>query len=110
MTFRDLCTKEIVQLQNGVCLGKADDLEFDLQTAEITSLQLLGQPRLFGLMGREETLTIPWHEIERIGLDAILVRTELPVARGNSGKTGGLFRKAAPLAERVKDFQLSSGQ
>ena len=68
MTFRDLCTKEIVQLQNGVCLGKADDLEFDPQTAEITSLQLLGQPRLFGLMGREETLTIPWHEIERIGL------------------------------------------
>ena len=67
MTFRDLCTKEIVQLQNGVCLGKADDLEFDPQTAEITSLQLLGQPRLFGLMGREETLTIPWHEIERIG-------------------------------------------
>lgn len=58
MTFRDLCTKEIVQLQNGVCLGKADDLEFDPQTAEITSLQLLGQPRLFGLMGREETLTI----------------------------------------------------
>ena len=40
MTFRDLCTKEIVQLQNGVCLGKADDLEFDPQTAEITSLQL----------------------------------------------------------------------
>ena len=63
MTFRDLCIKEIVQLQNGVCLGKADDLEFDPQTAEITSLQLLGQPRLFGLMGREETLTIPWHEI-----------------------------------------------
>ena len=93
MTFRDLCTKEIVQLQNGVCLGKADDLEFDPQTAEITSLQLLGQPRLFGLMGREETLTIPWHEIERIGLDAILVRTELPVPEETAAKPAGFFAK-----------------
>ena len=93
MTFRDLCTKEIVQLQNGVCLGKADDLEFDPQTAEITSLQLLGQPRLFGLMGREETLTSPWHEIERIGLDAILVRTELPVPEETAAKPAGFFAK-----------------
>ena len=85
MTFRDLRTKEIVQLQNGVCLGKAD--------AEITSLQLLGQPRLFGLMGREETLTIPWHEIERIGLDAILVRTELPVPEETAAKPAGFFAK-----------------
>ena len=96
MTFRDLCTKEIVQLQNGVCLGKADDLEFDPQTAEITSLQLLGQPRLFGLMGREETLTIPWHEIERIGLDAILVRTELPVPEA--------FRKQCERIEKPAGF------
>ena len=38
----------------------------------------LGQPHLFGLLGRDETLVIPWTDIETLGVDAILVRTELP--------------------------------
>ena len=77
MTFRELCAKEVVQLSNGACLGKADDLELDPQTAQIQSLQLLGRPRFFGLLGRDATLTIPWEEIDKIGVDAVLVRTEL---------------------------------
>ena len=40
---------------------------------------MLGRPHLFGLLGRDETLTIPWEEIDKIGLDAVLVRTELPL-------------------------------
>lgn len=78
MTFRELCAKEVVQLSNGACLGKADDLELDPQTAQIQSLQLMGRPRFFGLLGRDATLTIPWEEIDKIGVDAVLVRTELP--------------------------------
>ena len=67
MKFRELCAKEIVQLSNGACLGRA-----------VKSLLLLGQPHLFGLLGRDETLVIPWTDIETLGVDAILVRTELP--------------------------------
>ena len=78
MTFRELCAKEVVQLSNGACLGKADDLELDPQTAQIQCLQLLGRPRCFGLLGRDATLTIPGEEIDKIGVDAVLVRTELP--------------------------------
>lgn len=78
MKFRELCTKEIVQLSNGACLGRADDLELDPETAQVKSLLLLGQPHLFGLLGRDETLVIPWTDIETLGVDAILVRTELP--------------------------------
>ena len=78
MTFRELCAKEVVQLGEGVCLGRVDDLVLDPQTAQIESLLLLGRPRLFGLLGRDETLTISWQEIEKIGVDALLVRTALP--------------------------------
>lgn len=78
MTIRQLCEKEIVQLEQGICLGKADDLTFDPATAQLESLILLGRPRLFGLLGREESLTIPWQEIDTIGTDAVLVRTALP--------------------------------
>ena len=84
MTFRELCAKEVVQLSNGACLGKADDLELNPQTAQIQSLQLLGRPRFFGLLGRDATLTIPWEEIDKIGVDAVLVRTELPLPEPKS--------------------------
>mgnify|MGYP003174393850 FL=1 len=78
MTIRELCEKEVVQLEQGVCLGRADDLAFDPATARLQSLILLGRPRLFGLLGREENLTIPWQET--IGTDAVLVHTQLPSA------------------------------
>lgn len=64
MTIRELCEKEVVQLEQGVCLGRADDLTFDPATARLQSLILLGRPRLFGLLGRDDSLTIPWQEIE----------------------------------------------
>lgn len=85
MTFRELCSKEVVQLKDGACLGRVDDLELDADTARIGSLLLLGRPRLFGLLGRDETLTIPWADIERIGLDAILVRTAIPAPPPSHG-------------------------
>ena len=85
MTFRELCSKEVVQLKDGACLGRVDDVELDADTARIGSLLLLGRPRLFGLLGRDETLTIPWADIERIGLDAILVRTNIPAAPPSRG-------------------------
>ena len=69
MTIRELCEKEVVQLEQGMCLGRADDLELDPATAQLQSLILLGRPRLFGLLGRDESLTI-----------AILVHTAVPKA------------------------------
>ena len=80
MTIRELCEKEVVQLEQGVCLGRADDLAFDPATARLQSLILLGRPRPSGPLGREENLTIPWQEIETIGTDAVLVHTQLPSA------------------------------
>ena len=85
MTFRELCSKEVVQLKDGACLGRVDDLELDADTARIGSLLLLGRPRLFGLLGRDETLTIPWADIERVGLVAILVRTVIPAPPPSHG-------------------------
>ena len=79
MTFRELCSKEVVQLKDGACLGRVDDVELNADTARIGSLLLLGRPR------RDETLTIPWADIERIGLDAILVRTDIPAPPPSHG-------------------------
>ena len=81
MTIRELCEKEVVQLEQGVCLGRADDLAFDPATARLQSMILLGRPRLFGLLGREEDRYIPWDRVRRFGEDIILVEQEPRPAR-----------------------------
>ena len=53
---------------------KSERIYFAAPPSQIT------RPRLFGLLGREENLTIPWQEIETIGTDAVLVHTQLPSA------------------------------
>ena len=35
VTIRELCEKEVIQLEQGVCLGRADDLELDPATAQL---------------------------------------------------------------------------
>lgn len=73
MTLRQLCKKDVVQLGSGVKLGRADDLELEMGSAQVCSLILRGRPRWFGLLGRGEDLVIPWQQIETIGEDVILV-------------------------------------
>ena len=48
MTIRELCEKEVVQLEQGVCLGRADDLAFDPATAQLQNLILLAGPGCLG--------------------------------------------------------------
>lgn len=91
MTFRELSKKEVVQLKEGACLGKIDDLVIDPEQAKIEKLLMLGRPRLFGLLGRDETLVIEWDDIEKIGADALLVTTELPEDSAREEKKPGLL-------------------
>ena len=78
MTFRQLAHKQVIQIENGVCLGKIDDVEFDTESSAIQTLIMLGRPKLFGLLGREPSLLIDWEDVVRFGVDAVLVKTVLP--------------------------------
>ena len=91
MTFRELSKKEVVQLQEGACLGKIDDMVIDPETARVEKLLMLGRPKLFGLLGRGESLVIDWDEIQKIGANAILVNTPLPEENAQEAKKPGLL-------------------
>ena len=82
MTFRELSKKEVVQLQEGACLGKIDDMVIDPETARVEKLLMLGRPKLFGLL-----------EIEKIGADALLVTTALPEESVQGEKKPGLLSR-----------------
>ena len=71
----ELWKKDVVCVDSGVCLGRVDDVEVGVCTAQLTAIVIYGRSRLFGLLGREDDLVIPWEDIQVIGQDTILVRT-----------------------------------
>lgn len=76
MTLHDLGRKDVIRAKTGENLGRVDDIGFDSKTAQIQSVILRGRCRLFGLLGRDEDLEIPWESILSVGADVIMV--ELP--------------------------------
>ena len=81
MRLYDLQCKDVINLTDGKRLGRVSDVEFDGVTGSIISLVVPGRPRFFGLFGKREEFVIPWEEINRIGLDSVLVESrveELP--------------------------------
>ncbi|MGN0976051.1 MAG: PRC-barrel domain-containing protein [Gemmiger sp.] len=84
MTIQELSRKDVIRARSGENLGRVDDICFDTATARIRSVILRGRGRLFGLMGREEDLEIPWEQINSIGADVIMVDTVPPEQSGTS--------------------------
>lgn len=74
-SLEEIRKKEVIDLTTGERLGYIDDIRFDTETSEITSLVIYGGKRLFGLMQREEDYEIPCSAVEVIGSETILVRS-----------------------------------
>ena len=72
----ELWKKDVVCVDSGVCLGRVDDVEVDVCTAQLTAIVIYGRSRLFGLLGREEDRIFPWESVRRFGEDIILVEQE----------------------------------
>lgn len=65
--------KEVIGIGDGSRFGYVGDLELDLDSGQVKALVIPGRLRLFGLLGREEDMLIPWDSIRRFGEDTILV-------------------------------------
>ncbi len=72
-TLNDLRRKEIIDTKTGVILGRADDIQFDPDTAEVISMLIYGRPKFFGFLGRDGDLAVKFENVTLIGKDAILV-------------------------------------
>lgn len=70
----DLRFKEVVNINNGACLGVVSDIEIDTCCARVQAIIIYGRPKCFGLLGREDDVVICWENIQCIGEDTVLVR------------------------------------
>lgn len=89
----DLRYKEIVDVADGCRYGYPQDLAVELTTGQITALVIPGQPRLMGLLGREEDIIIPWSRVRQVGEDIILVDS----SRDSQKSAGYLSQKRYDL-------------
>lgn len=87
----DLRDKEVVNVNNGSCLGAVSDVEIDTCCAKVQAIVIYGRMRCFGLLGREEDTVISWDNIQCIGEDTVLVRYNQPPNR--SKKQPSVFEK-----------------
>ena len=65
--------KEVISIGDGSRYGYVGDLDLDLENGQVRALVIHGRLRLFGLLGREADLIIPWEAVRRFGEDTILV-------------------------------------
>lgn len=65
--------KEVISIGDGCRFGYVGDLELELDSGQVSALIIPGRLRLFGLLGREEDVVIPWQSVRRFGEDTILV-------------------------------------
>lgn len=77
----DLREKEIISVSDGSRFGYVGDVEFDLQSGQVRALIVPGRLRLFGLLGREADVVVPWESVKRFGEDIILVDGQEVVPR-----------------------------
>ena len=73
----ELRRKEVIDSNNGCRIGYIDDVEIDTITASVRSVIIFGRPRMFGLLGRNDDVIVPWTDITLIGEDTVLVATNV---------------------------------
>ncbi len=88
----DLRNKQVVCIKDGSVLGYVYDIEIDTNAGNMTSVIIPGRPKFFGLFGRENDTIIPWHDIEVIGQETILVDTEPPIRNRYGGSRGEIIK------------------
>ena len=71
--FSELRYKEVIDVHTGYRLGYICDAEFDDAQGRFISIVTPGKPKLFGLLGREDDVVLPWDCRVRVGSDIILV-------------------------------------
>jgi len=74
--FSDIASKEVINFQNGRCLGNFSDcdIRIDPKTGKILEVILAGRAGLMNLFFNSAPVqVIPWDSIIRIGDDTIIV-------------------------------------
>ena len=74
----ELRNKQVVCVKTGDVLGYVSDIEVNTTSGKLESIIIYGRPRVMGLFGKYDDIVIPWCDIEVIGAETVLVKSESP--------------------------------
>ncbi len=73
----ELKDRQVVNVLDGNVLGFVGDVELDTTNGKLSALVIFGKPKAMGFLGREDDIIIPWEDIDVIGSETVLVKSNL---------------------------------
>ena len=75
-TLKELRSKEVINIFNGERLGFIDDIRFNTDDNSVMTFIIYGRERMFGILGKQNDISISCNQIHLVGEETILVSVE----------------------------------
>ncbi len=73
MKLSELSSKDVINDEDGVRLGKIADAEIDVATGKILNVSIYRSFKFLNWFNNKDIIQIPWKNIIKIGNDVIIV-------------------------------------
>ena len=81
MKLSELITKDVINEQDGLKLGKVYDLEIDEASGKVFLIRVKDGLRILSFLKNSNNIEIPWNKIVKIGNDVVIVDTYLNASK-----------------------------
>ena len=84
MKLSEISSKDVINDEDGVKLGKIVDAEIDVATGKIVNVTIYRGFKFFNVFGSKDNVQIPWNKIIKIGNDVVIVENNQKIKDSNS--------------------------
>ena len=84
MKLSEISSKDVINDEDGVKLGKIVDAEIGVATGKIVNVTIYRGFRFFNVFGSKDNVQIPWNKIIKIGNDVVIVENNQKIKDSNT--------------------------
>ena len=84
MKLSEISSKDVINDEDGVKLGKIVDAEIDVATGKIVNVTIYRGFKFFNVFGSKDNVQIPWNKIIKIGNDVVIVEKNQQIKDSNT--------------------------
>lgn len=84
MKLSEISSKDVINDEDGVKLGKIVDAEIDVATGKIVNVTIYRGFKFFNVFGSKDNVQIPWNKIIKIGNDVDIVENNQKIKDSNT--------------------------
>lgn len=84
MKLSEISSKDVINDEDGVKLGKIVDAEIDVATGKIVNVTIYRGFKFFNVFGSKDNVQIPWNKIIKIGNDVVIAENNQKIKDSNT--------------------------